>query len=183
VTRCFLNSMSMISALGSDNNDVKARLLSGHPQLELSQKYHPTENPLPLALVQEVLALIPLEDKKWHSRNNQMAWTAAQSILPDIRALISKYGKERIGVVIGTSTSGIGDNENDMQIRAQSGVLPESYHYGKQEMGATASFLGAALGVCGPIFGVSTACSSGAKALASARRLIQIGRASCRERV
>ncbi|MGO2512508.1 beta-ketoacyl-[acyl-carrier-protein] synthase family protein [Marinomonas polaris] len=175
MTRCFLNSMSMISALGTDNNDVKARLLSGHPQLVLSQKYHPTGNALPLALVQETLAPIPFDDKKWHSRNNQMAWTAAQSILPDIQALISKFGKERIGVIIGTSTSGIGDNERDMQIHAQSGVLPESYHYGKQEMGETASFLGTVFDVCGPTFGISTACSSGAKALASARRLVRSG--------
>jgi|TARA_R110001606_G_scaffold3844_6_gene18573 3-oxoacyl-[acyl-carrier-protein] synthase-1 len=165
----------MISALGTDNNDVKARLLSGHPQLVLSQKYHPTGNALPLALVQETLAPIPFDDKKWHSRNNQMAWTAAQSILPDIQALISKFGKERIGVIIGTSTSGIGDNERDMQIHAQSGVLPESYHYGKQEMGETASFLGTVFDVCGPTFGISTACSSGAKALASARRLVRSG--------
>ncbi len=167
--------MSMISALGTDNNDVKARLLSGHPQLVLSKKYHPTGNALPLALVQETLAPIPFDDKKWHSRNNQMAWTAAQSILPDIKALISKFGKERIGVIIGTSTSGIGDNERDMQIHAQSGVLPESYHYGKQEMGETASFLGTVFDVCGPTFGISTACSSGAKALASARRLVRSG--------
>jgi 3-oxoacyl-[acyl-carrier-protein] synthase-1 len=175
LTRCFLNSMSMISALGADTSDVKNRLLSGLPKLAFSQKYHSAGNALPIALVQEALAPIPLDDQKWHSRNNQLAWTAAQSILPDIQALISTFGKERIGIVIGTSTSGISDNEHDMHINAQSGALPDSYHYGKQEMGAPASFLGAALGVCGPVFGVSTACSSGAKALASARRLIRSG--------
>lgn len=175
MTRCFLNSMSMISALGTDNDDIKEHLLSGLPRLALSQKYHPAGNALPLALVKEPLVTIPLNDKKWHSRNNQMAWTAAQSILTDIQVLISKFGKERIGVIIGTSTSGIGDNEQDMQIHAESGVLPVSYHYGKQEMGETAAFLGTVFDVCGPIFGISTACSSGAKALASARRLIRSG--------
>ncbi|MEO9275999.1 beta-ketoacyl-ACP synthase [Marinomonas sp. 5E14-1] len=175
MTRCFLSSMSMISALGADTNDIKERLLTGQPQLEFSKKYHPTGNPLPLALVQEKLAVIPLKDEKWHSRNNQMAWTAAQPILPDVQALIKKFGKERIGVIIGTSTSGIGDNEEAMQAQFETGLLPESYHYGKQEMGETASFLGMAFDVCGPIFGVSTACSSGAKALASARRLIRAG--------
>jgi 3-oxoacyl-[acyl-carrier-protein] synthase-1 len=154
---------------------MKQRLLNGLPRLEFSQKYHPTSAPLPLALVKETLASIPLNDQKWQSRNNQMAWTAAQSILPDIHDLISQFGKDRIGVIIGTSTSGIGDNESDMRINAQLGELPDSYHYGKQEMGATAAFLSEALGVCGPIFGISTACSSGAKALASARRLIRSG--------
>lgn len=175
MTRCFLNSMSMISALGVDSNDVKERLLNGLPRLELSQEYHLAGTPLPLALVKEALTPIPLDDKKWRSRNNQMAWTTAQSILPDIHTLISKFGKDRIGVIIGTSTSGIGDNEKDMQINVQLGTLPDSYHYGKQEMGATAAFLGEAFGVCGPVFGISTACSSGAKALASARRLIRSG--------
>jgi 3-oxoacyl-[acyl-carrier-protein] synthase-1 len=165
----------MISALGTDTNDIKERLLRGQPQLKFSKKYHPTGDILPLALVQEELTVIPLENKKWQSRNNQMAWTAAQSILPDVQTLITKFGKERIGVIVGTSTSGIGDNEEDMQIQFETGSLPESYDYRKQEMGETAAFLGTIFDVSGPVFGISTACSSGAKALASARRFIRAG--------
>ena len=42
-------------------------------------------------------------------------------------------------------------------------------------MGACAQFIAEVLDVQGPVFGISTACSSGAKALASARRLIRAG--------
>jgi 3-oxoacyl-[acyl-carrier-protein] synthase-1 len=44
-----------------------------------------------------------------------------------------------------------------------------------QEMGATAQFIASLLDIKGPVYGISTACSSGAKALAAARRLIRAG--------
>jgi 3-oxoacyl-[acyl-carrier-protein] synthase-1 len=42
-----------------------------------------------------------------------------------------------------------------------------------QEPGATAQFIASVLKIKGPTYGISTACSSGAKALAAARRLIR----------
>ncbi len=42
-------------------------------------------------------------------------------------------------------------------------------------MGGTAQFIARELKVHGPVYGISTACSSGAKALAAARRLIRAG--------
>ncbi|MCK4675631.1 MAG: beta-ketoacyl-[acyl-carrier-protein] synthase II, partial [Gammaproteobacteria bacterium] len=53
--------------------------------------------------------------------------------------------------------------------------IPSYYDYGLQEMGATAQFVARVLGLQGPAYGISTACSSGAKALAAARRLIRAG--------
>jgi 3-oxoacyl-[acyl-carrier-protein] synthase-1 len=44
-----------------------------------------------------------------------------------------------------------------------------------QEVGATAEFIARVLNIKGPTYGISTACSSGAKALAAARRLIRAG--------
>lgn len=167
--------MAMISALGSDPDEIKARLLNGTPRLDKCQDYHSSHPALPLGKVQEELAELPLSDSKWQSRNNQIAWTVACQILPEIKAAIEKFGADRVGVVVGTSTSGIGDSEAYLRQRAESGTLSEKYHYGLQEMGATASFVALATGARGPAFGVSTACSSGAKALASARRLIRSG--------
>ncbi|MBJ7538693.1 beta-ketoacyl-[acyl-carrier-protein] synthase family protein [Marinomonas sp. C1424] len=171
---CFLNSMAMMSALGSHPDDIKQRLLHGNPVLDLSQDYH-SGPPLPIGRIQETLPEIPLDDAKYQSRNNQLAWAVAQKIMPDIKAAINQYGKHRIGVIIGTSTSGISDSEVYLREHAESGEMPAGFDYRMQEMGATARFLAVALGTCGPTFSISTACSSGAKALASARRLIRSG--------
>jgi hypothetical protein len=41
------------------------------------------------------------------SRNNQLLLEAALQIRPDIDRAIQTYGRDRIGIVLGTSTSGI----------------------------------------------------------------------------
>jgi 3-oxoacyl-[acyl-carrier-protein] synthase-1 len=52
--------------------------------------------------------------------------------------------------------------------------LPENFNYRQMEIGTAAPFAAAALGVQGPAFTISTACTSSAKAFASARRLLQL---------
>jgi 3-oxoacyl-[acyl-carrier-protein] synthase-1 len=78
-------------------------------------------------------------------------------------------------VIIGSSTSGIAESESAIQQWIRNGEVPDDYDYGLQEMGATAQFIATILDIKGPAYGVSTACSSGAKAIAVARRLIRAG--------
>ncbi|MCK5191854.1 MAG: beta-ketoacyl-[acyl-carrier-protein] synthase II, partial [Methylococcales bacterium] len=54
-------------------------------------------------------------------------------------------------------------------------VKPEQFHYKQQQLASGADFLAHKLGLKGPAYAVSTACSSGGKAFASARRLISLG--------
>lgn len=56
-------------------------------------------------------------------------------------------------------------------------MLSPGFEYPVQEMGNVATFLAQHLGIRGPAHTISTACSSGAKALASAARLLQSGMA------
>ena len=172
--QCYLNAMGMLSALGDGPEATFNNLRIGQTELTLSNAYHSGE-PLPLGLIQQSLPNLPLLDSKWRSRNNQVTWRIAQQIQSEIEAAILQYGPDRIGVVIGTSTSGIAESEVHMRTLAETGSLPEDYHYRLQEMGAPADFLAQSFGLSGPSYGISTACSSGAKALASARRLIRSG--------
>src|SRR5690606_8238690 len=79
---------------------------------------------------------------------------------------------DRIAVVIGSSTSGIGEGESALGERLRSGHWPAGYHYRQQEIGTAAEFVARYLGLAGMAYTLSTACSSSAKALASARRLL-----------
>jgi 3-oxoacyl-[acyl-carrier-protein] synthase-1 len=130
---------------------------------------------LPLGLYRGDLPSIPLVDKKWHSRNNQFALAALNRIESEVAGAIDRYGALRGGVIIGSSTSGIAESESAIQQWTRNGEVPEDYDYGLQEMGATAQFIATILDIKGPVYGVSTACSSGAKAIAVARRLIRAG--------
>ncbi|MBN3729221.1 beta-ketoacyl-ACP synthase, partial [Burkholderia sp. Ac-20379] len=95
-----------------------------------------------------------------------------------VEAARERYGAARIGVLIGTSTSGIEAAERAFAQRAASRAgapLPPEFDYRQMEIGTAAPFVKAVLGVSGPAYTVSTACTSSAKTFAAARRLLRLG--------
>ncbi len=111
----------------------------------------------------------------FHSRNNALLLDALDQIRPAVDAAIERVGAARVAVILGTSTSGIGESECAMPQRLASGHWPAGYHYGQQEIGAPSRFVALASGARGPAWTISTACSSSAKALASAARVLRAG--------
>jgi 3-oxoacyl-[acyl-carrier-protein] synthase-1 len=109
------------------------------------------------------------------TRNNRLLMLAAQEIEVDLRAAIGRFGAERVGIVVGTSTTGIEEATRSIATRGRTGSWPDGYRYADQELGAPAAFLAEWLGVAGPAYGISTACTSGARALLSAQRLLESG--------
>lgn len=107
-------------------------------------------------------------------RNNRLLLAALAQIQPLVDAALARYGPRRIGVVIGTSTSGVDAAEHALARRAATGAMPAGFDYRQMEIGTAAPFVRAALGVTGPAYTLSTACTSSAKAFAAARRLLQL---------
>ena len=120
------------------------------------------------------LATIDPSMKACNSRNNQVLLTALNQIRSQIEDVISQYGAHRVGIILGTSTSGLNESYMAMRACAQSEPL-DWYVYSQQELGNTANFVAEHLGITGPCYSVSTACSSGARAIMSAANLLQAG--------
>ncbi len=111
-------------------------------------------------------------------RNNRLAALALRSDGFDVqvRAATARHGAHRVGVIVGTSTSGILQSELAYRERATDGALPGWLHYAETHDNASlARYVQAALQLQGPAWVISTACSSGAKAYAAAARLIALG--------
>lgn len=170
----YLNQVGVVCAAGHNILELKCGLEAEPNDLMTLSGAYGTE-PVPVAMCQQVLPDIPMEEACWQSRNNQLALAVYHQIQKRVDEAIKNYGAERVGVVIGTSTSGISDAENAIQSYVEGNGLPENYHYRIQEMANTAEFIATLSGALGPVYAVSTACSSGAKALASAKRLITAG--------
>lgn len=112
---------------------------------------------------------------RYDCRNARLALLALQQadFRDAVQRAASRYGAGRIGVVLGTSTSGIYDTENAYAARLANGAMPADFSFLHTHTAqATAEFLQRELALTGPCYAISTACSSSAKALGAAQRLI-----------
>ncbi|WP_019939635.1 beta-ketoacyl-ACP synthase [Bordetella sp. FB-8] len=117
------------------------------------------------------------EDLAPHQRshNNQLLLAAALQIEPMLRQAVARHGPHRVGVVLGTSTSGINDNAPAFVTLRETGRWPHGYDYRRQALSSPAAFLAEWLGSAGPAQTISTACTSSARALMTARALLRMG--------
>lgn len=171
----YLNALGLICALGQGKQAVADALFAGDASGMRAQDGWVADRSLTLGAVRAELPPMPAGLQASHSRNNQLLLAAALEIEPQLRATIKTYGPERIAVVLGTSTSGIHEASQSIAASVHDGALPADYRYAQQEMAAPATFLADWLGLSGPAYCLSTACTSSARALLSAHRLLQQG--------
>ncbi|MDB5809420.1 MAG: Beta-ketoacyl synthase [Betaproteobacteria bacterium] len=112
-------------------------------------------------------------------RNNRLAQAGleADGYVGAVAAARDKYGAARIGVFMGTSTSGMLQTELAYRRRdAQTGALPADFNYAEtHNTFSLADFVQRYLGLQGPAFVVSSACSSSAKVFGHAARMMAAG--------
>ena len=110
-------------------------------------------------------------------RNNRLAMLGLQQdgFPAAVEAAAARHGPDRIGVFIGTSTSGIAATEAAYRERRDDrlpdGFTPEHTH----NIASPCHFVRHYLGLNGPAIAISTACSSSAKVFAAAHRYITTG--------
>lgn len=122
---------------------------------------------------------LPASLQIWDCRNNRLALLGLQQdgFEQAVREAVRACGPQRVGVFLGTSTSGMLQTELAYRERhAHQGPLPAWFHYEQtQNTYSVAGFVRAYFGLTGPAFVVSTACSSSSKVFANAQRMIDAG--------
>ena len=123
------------------------------------------------------LAPLPPEFTDYECRNNRLAnlGLAQDGFAAAVRGCAARVGADRVGVFLGTSTSGILETELAYRRRdPASGALPADFRYrGAHNTFSLAAFVREALQLTGPAVVISSACSSSAKVFASARRALE----------
>jgi 3-oxoacyl-[acyl-carrier-protein] synthase-1 len=122
---------------------------------------------------------LPAGLERFDCRNNRLAWLALQAdgFAERVREAVVRCGADRVGVFVGTSTSGILETELAYRRRdPASGSLPPDFHYATtHNTFSVADFVRAAFGIEGMAMSLSSACSSSAKVFAAAARQLQAG--------
>ena len=121
----------------------------------------------------------PAELSDFDCRNNRLAELGLRSdgFADAVQQASVRFGAGRIGVFLGTSTSGILQTELAYRRRdPATGALPADLHYAQtHNTYSVARYVRQRLGLQGPAAVVSTACSSSAKVFGQAARLIELG--------
>ena len=123
--------------------------------------------------------VLPERLRAFDCRNNRLALLALEQdgFIEAVAAARAQHGAGRIGVFLGTSTSGILSTELAYQGRDPvTGKLPAAFRYDTtHNLDATTEFVRGVLGLTGPAMTISTACSSSAKVFCLAERFIRLG--------
>ena len=129
-------------------------------------------------IADELLTPVRADLAAFDCRNNRVAQLCLQQDGFE-RAVLDarkKYGPARVGVFMGTSTSGILETELAYRRRDASGALPADFRYATtHNTFSVAWFVQSYFGLTGPSMAISTACSSSAKAFGNAARMIAAG--------
>ena len=175
VTSTFLSALGIVSALGQGIEQTSRTLFGDRPADMIAHDDFLIDRTTMLGTVTGPLVALPDHLTQYDTRNNRLLWTAMAQITSEIDDLITTFGTDRIGIILGTSTSGIEEGTTGYQDMLETGTWALGFRYEHQEIGSPADFLRDALGLSGPAYVISTACSSSGKAFASAQRLMDAG--------
>jgi 3-oxoacyl-[acyl-carrier-protein] synthase-1 len=170
--RFSLTALGIVNALGSNLRDISTGLFNADTTRLSSHILRTTGAMVPVGRVPDPLPELPRDLQIFQCRNHALAYVAFQQIADEIKVLRDTFGPERVGVVIGSSTSGLDASEAAFFHWQSTGTLPKHYHYETQhEMGSIAQFIARLGRLGGPAYTVTTACSASAKVFASASSL------------
>ena len=122
--------------------------------------------------------VLPAALKLFDCRNNRLTELGLQQdgFADSVARAVARYGASRIGVFIGTSTSGIHQTELAYREVGAESDLPDWYDYHHtHNVYSMAEYVRRRLGLAGISEAISTACSSSAKVFASAHRAMELG--------
>lgn len=171
-----ITAYECVSACGMSKTDLYGYLVKNQSALGPISLFE-----LPFdTVVGEVPARLPGIDRELQAYRTRNAQLALATLTPALRNAVLRnvelYGPSRVGVVLGTSTSGLYESEAAYAYFRKNGRMPDDFNFiCRHAYQATAQFLQLELGLTGPCYAVSTACSSSTKALAAGQRLINAG--------
>lgn len=170
----YIQASAVICGLGADPAAVETALFAAEAprlgRMELADGRY-----MPVSAVELPHSVNLRANGMPETRNNRLAQTAYDHLSPEAHRLIADTPPARLGVVIGTSTAGVDEGGDAFKERRLIGQWPDGFDLSAQELGDPALYLAALTGATGPTYAISTACTSGAKAIIAAARLITQG--------
>ncbi len=171
----YCNALGLINALGDNLDSIAKQLAFNQSGLVEDDSWLINQQKTFLGKIKADLPIIPEQYPQHNSRNNRLLLAALEQIRPQVDNCIATFGKNRIAIIIGTSTSGIDEGEKALAHVKTHACFPNHFYYQQQQFGDPSLFLSKYLDLSGPAYAISTACSSSARAIISGASLIDAG--------
>ncbi len=171
----YIQDFSLINALGDSRCDMRERLMRGDASRMRVESGLLLDKAALVGRVSLSLPALPAALADMDSRNNRLLVAAFEPLRASYERCLAGVDRSRVGIVLGSSTSGIAETETALETLSATGAFPMDYHYHQQEMGSPAECLARYLGMTGIAYTVSTACTSSGKAMVSAAMLLKSG--------
>ncbi len=170
-----ITAYAVCCALGTGKAEVAAKLRTGYSGLVPGSVLSATTW---VGAVPGELPVLTGTLRGYDTRAARLAVAALADVAGPLAKACSRWGQQRVALVIGGSTAGLATTELAYREYARTGRLPGWWSPTAQhDFGAVLHVLRELTQVAGPAYVVSTACSSSGKALGAAGRLLASGRA------
>jgi 3-oxoacyl-[acyl-carrier-protein] synthase-1 len=169
-----ITGFALCNGLGTTPEAVRAALYEGRSGLGPS----PVPVPFPTAVgaISAVPPELPPSLAGWSTRTARLALLLIEQLSAPLERMRARVRPERIAVILGTSTAGADVTEAAFRHYIEHGQLPPDYDLWRHHTyGALLHVVRTLVGADGPAWVVSTACTSSAKPLATAQRLMDTG--------
>jgi len=166
-----VTAWSTVNSLGTSTTQVMSALRGGRASLTPPPPGTPFETVC--GVVDTDLPALPKSMARLDSRNNRFIQQALVEIEPALGAARARWGAERVGICVGSSTAAMDEIENAYSVHAETGSLPSDFDVlASGSYDGLIQILRGLTGFEGPTAAISNACASGGKAFASAKRWI-----------
>ncbi len=171
-----ITAYSLCNCMGVTTAEVLAALAAGRSGLGPCPAEFGLAWPATVGVVPGELPALPTRLADYDTRQARIAALALEELREPLARACRRWGSDRVAVILGTSTGGIGASERAYAFHAQHGALPPGFTAERSHaLDAVVPVVQALADLRGPGYVLSTACSSSARVFAAAQRLLLLG--------
>lgn len=159
----YINAYDGICSLGNNKNEIMQNIFKCKPSVTKNQIQ---SKDFMVGKIENLQDFSKDVKEIYKTRTNLILHHLLLNMQEPLNELFTKYSKERIAVIIGTTTAGVEENYKSMQK-----IEPQLF-FTRNSLSNASEFVKDYLGLKSLAFSASCACTSGAKVFIEAARLI-----------
>jgi len=176
--RIYLSAPALVCCAGQNRNELYESCLTGNQGGLIMHALADTGVKYPTGIITKELPEVGIPEPLAYTGRTKIIRIineALEQLGPAAEKAIARYGRDRIGVCLGSCDIGSESTFLAQHVLFNESAPPENYSLHFQSASYSAEFISQKFRISGPAFTIATACASGANAVIRGAELIQSG--------